>query len=209
MQVGTGLLVGIGLVVGADRLIADYEFQPRKIPDAGFRKLVLIVGVLTVHSFPEGVALGVAFADLEIEGDLFLAGLAVPSLAIFITIAISIQNIPEGLAVAIPLHTYGLSPWKNIRLGRVLEHSATDRRGTRIRVRHGGAGVLAVRFRLRRWRDDLSRASRHLSRSPLARERIAWPRSARTCDRDRSGGCDHDPGHARNGVTGPTDGVTE
>ena len=111
-QVGAGLLVGVGLVIVADRLISDYEFEPREIPDADFRKLVLIVGILTVHSFPEGVALGVAFADLGVDGDLVVAGLAVPALAVFITVAISIQNIPEGLAVAIPLHTYGLPNWK-------------------------------------------------------------------------------------------------
>ncbi|APX98356.1 ZIP family metal transporter [Natronorubrum daqingense] len=111
-QVGAGLTVGVGLVIVADRVIADHEFKPREIPDADFKKLVLIVGVLTVHSFPEGVALGVAFADLGVDGDIVLAGLAVPGLAIFITVAISIQNIPEGLAVAIPLHTYGLPNWK-------------------------------------------------------------------------------------------------
>ncbi len=111
-QVGIGLAVGVALVVVADRIITDHEFEPREMPDADFRKLVLIVGVLTVHSFPEGVALGVAFADLGVEGDLLIGGLAVPALAIFITVAISIQNIPEGLAVAIPLHTYGVPNWK-------------------------------------------------------------------------------------------------
>lgn len=111
-EVLVGFALGIGLVIVADRLISGYEFQPRAIPTADFRKLVLIVGVLTVHSFPEGVALGVAFADLGLEGDLVIAGLAVPALAIFITIAISVQNIPEGLAVAIPLHTYGVANWK-------------------------------------------------------------------------------------------------
>ena len=111
MQVGAGLAVGIGLVIVVDRIIANHEFKPRDIPDADFKKLVLIVGVLSVHSFPEGVALGVAFADLGVDGDLVLAGLAVPGLAVFITVAILIQNIPEGLAVAIPLHSYGLPNW--------------------------------------------------------------------------------------------------
>ena len=111
-QVGFGLAVGVSLVIVADRLISGYEFEPREMPTADFRKLVLIVGVLTVHSFPEGVALGVAFADLGLEGDLVVAGFAVPALAIFITVAISVQNIPEGLAVAIPLHTYGVANWK-------------------------------------------------------------------------------------------------
>ena len=111
-EVGIGLLIGVGLVVIADRIINNYEFEPRAMAMADFRKLVLIVGVLTVHSFPEGVALGVAFADLGVEGDLILGGLAVPSLAIFITVAISLQNIPEGLAVAIPLKTFGVPNWQ-------------------------------------------------------------------------------------------------
>lgn len=76
---------------------------------ADLHKATLIVGILTVHSFPEGVALGVAFADLGVAGNLDVAGFAIPILAIFITLAISIQNIPEGLAVGIPLKTFGLS----------------------------------------------------------------------------------------------------
>ena len=112
LEVGLGLLVGVGLVVLADRLISGHEFEATSLPAADVKKLVLIVGVLTVHSFPEGVALGVAFADLGIEGDLVIVGMTVPALAIFITVAISVQNIPEGLAVAIPLHTYGVANWK-------------------------------------------------------------------------------------------------
>ncbi|MCL9813512.1 ZIP family metal transporter [Natranaeroarchaeum aerophilus] len=111
-QVGVGLVIGVLLVVLADRVITGYEFAPREMAQADFQKLVLIVGVLTVHSFPEGVALGVAFADLGIEGDLIVGGLAVPALAIFITVAISVQNIPEGLAVAIPLKTFGVPNWQ-------------------------------------------------------------------------------------------------
>ncbi|SNR24264.1 ZIP family metal transporter [Halorubrum vacuolatum] len=111
-EVGIGLLIGVVVVVVADRLIRGHEFAPREMAEADFKKLVLIVGVLTVHSFPEGVALGVAFADLGIEGDLVLGGLAIPSLAVFITVAISLQNIPEGLAVAIPLKTFGVPNWQ-------------------------------------------------------------------------------------------------
>lgn len=111
-HVGAGFLVGIALVVVADRLIAGYEFGPRDMPAADFRKLVLIVGVLTVHSFPEGVALGVAFADLGVAGDIELAGLMLPGLAIFITVAVAVQNIPEGMAVAIPLKSMGAPNWQ-------------------------------------------------------------------------------------------------
>lgn len=34
------------------------------VAEGDLRKLVLILGILTVHSFPEGVAIGVSFADL-------------------------------------------------------------------------------------------------------------------------------------------------
>lgn len=108
-EVGIGALVGVLLVLVVDRLIDDHQFAPQDISEADFKKLAIIVGVLTLHSFPEGVALGVSFADLGTEGDLVIAGLAIPALAIFITVAVSIQNIPEGLAVAIPLKTYGVS----------------------------------------------------------------------------------------------------
>lgn len=111
-QVTLGLLTGVVLVVIANRLISNHEFRPRELTQAQTKKLVLIVGVLTIHSFPEGVALGVAFADLGVEGGIPVAGFTVPVLAIVITLAISIQNIPEGLAVAIPMHTYGVAPWK-------------------------------------------------------------------------------------------------
>lgn len=111
-EVGAGLLVGVLLVIVTDRLIAGYEFAPREMAVADFKKLILIVGVLTVHGFPEGVALGVIFADLGVEGDVVLGGLAVPALAICITIAISAQNIPERLAVAIPLKTFGVPNWQ-------------------------------------------------------------------------------------------------
>lgn len=111
-EVGAGLLVGVLLVVVAGRLIAGHEFAPREMAQADFGKLVLIIGVLTVHSFPEGVALGVAFADLGVEGDLVIGGLAVPALAVFITVAVSVQNVPEGLAVAIPLKTFGVANWR-------------------------------------------------------------------------------------------------
>lgn len=111
-QVTIGLLLGIAIVILANRIIVNYEFEPREIAESDYRRLVLIIGVLTVHSFPEGVALGVAFADLGMTGDFYLLGLALPALAIFITLAIAIQNIPEGIAVAIPLKTYGFPNWK-------------------------------------------------------------------------------------------------
>jgi ZIP family zinc transporter len=84
------------------------------IAEGDLRKLVLILGVLTVHSFPEGVAIGVSFAELGLEGGVELFGLVVPVLAIFMTIAISIHNIPEGIAISIPLRSMDVGEWRMV-----------------------------------------------------------------------------------------------
>jgi len=109
---GTGLFAGVVLVYVAHDLIEAAEVDPRQYEEADFKKLVLILGVLTIHSFPEGVAVGVSFADLGLAGGADLFGFVVPLLAIFMTIAISIHNIPEGVAISIPLRSMGVKNWK-------------------------------------------------------------------------------------------------
>ncbi|RKD97395.1 ZIP family metal transporter [Halopiger aswanensis] len=111
-QLVVGLAAGVVLVVVAHEVLLDVDIDPREYEEANFKKLVLILGILTVHSFPEGVAIGVSFADLGLEGGIALFGFTVPLLAIFMTIAISIHNVPEGTAIAIPLTSMGVDDWK-------------------------------------------------------------------------------------------------
>ncbi len=66
---------------------------------AGTRSL-LVVGVLFVHSLPEGFAIGSAFASSE-------AGLG-----LFVITAIAIQNVPEGTATAAAMQPAGYSAWR-------------------------------------------------------------------------------------------------
>lgn len=116
MGVGIGVLMGVVMVVFAHKLISGYEINPREYERADFDKLVLILGVLTVHSFPEGVAIGVSFADLGLvtaTGITFL-GTTVPVLALFMTVAISIHNVPEGLAISIPLKALGVPKYRMV-----------------------------------------------------------------------------------------------
>lgn len=53
-------------------------------------KVLLIVGVMTIHSFTEGVGVGVGYGGGE-------------ALGVFITTAIAVHNIPEGLAISLVL----------------------------------------------------------------------------------------------------------
>jgi ZIP family zinc transporter len=109
LEIAAGMAAGVVLVVVAHELLADADIDPREYEKADFRTLVLVLGVLTVHSFPEGVAVGVSFADLGLEGGLQLLGFTVPALAVFMTLAISVHNVPEGTAIAIPLGSMGVS----------------------------------------------------------------------------------------------------
>lgn len=58
---------------------------------SSMRKVWLFIIAITVHNFPEGLAVGVGFGDGDIANGLSLA------------IGIGLQNLPEGLAVALPL----------------------------------------------------------------------------------------------------------
>ncbi len=107
-----GLLIGVALVEVASRLLDSHEIDPGQFEEADLKKLILILGVLTVHSFPEGVAIGVSFAELGLQGGIPVLGFAVPAVAITMTIAISIHNIPEGIAISIPFKSMNMSNWK-------------------------------------------------------------------------------------------------
>ncbi|MFN2595059.1 MAG: ZIP family metal transporter [Actinomycetota bacterium] len=55
---------------------------------------VLIIGVMTIHSFTEGIAVGVSLAGER-------------ALGILIAIAIAVHNIPEGVAISLSLVPHG------------------------------------------------------------------------------------------------------
>ena len=59
------------------------------------RKALLIVGVMTLHSLTGGVSVGVPFGGGQ-------------DLGLFITLAIAIHNIPEGLAISLVLVPRGV-----------------------------------------------------------------------------------------------------
>ena len=89
--------------------------EARAFVEGDFKQLALILGILTIHSFPEGVAIRVSFAELGVVADeIPILGVAVPLLAVFMVLAISIQNVPEGLAIAIPLRSFAVSNWRMV-----------------------------------------------------------------------------------------------
>jgi len=93
-----GLGLGVLLMLGLD------YFTPHEHESAGafgpehqrISRVWLFVFAIILHNIPEGMAIGVGFA----EGDM---NVGVP-----LAMAIAIQDIPEGLAVALALRSIGL-----------------------------------------------------------------------------------------------------
>jgi ZIP family zinc transporter len=90
-----GMGIGVGLVLGARRGLRSRDVHVGRLRGSGVRRAVLVFGVLLVHSIPEGLAIGTAFASGE------------ASLGLLVLIAITVQNIPEGTATAIPMEAAG------------------------------------------------------------------------------------------------------
>ncbi|EOD21988.1 hypothetical protein EMIHUDRAFT_352521 [Emiliania huxleyi CCMP1516] len=77
------------------------------------RRLLLLIIAITIHNFPEGMAVGVAF------GALGSAPGATFGKAVSLAIGIGIQNFPEGMAVSMPLMREGISPLQAFWYGQL------------------------------------------------------------------------------------------
>merc|ERR1711871_352119 len=65
---------------------------------ASRRRILLLVAAITIHNFPEGLAVGVGFGSVgKAPGQTF-------EKARNLAIGIGLQNFPEGLAVSMPLY---------------------------------------------------------------------------------------------------------
>lgn len=94
-----GALLGVVFILVTQHLLADYDEEELVFGAArgeSARRMLLMMVVMTVHSFSEGVAVGVSFG-----GGVTLATL--------ITVAIAVHNIPEGVAISAVMRPRGVS----------------------------------------------------------------------------------------------------
>ncbi len=95
-----GMALGVLLMLGLDR------FTPHEHESAGpcgpgherCGRLWLFVFAIALHNLPEGMAIGVGFAQADL------------SVGVPLTAAIALQDAPEGLAVALALRRAGFAP---------------------------------------------------------------------------------------------------
>jgi len=102
-------IVVFGMLFGAVCLDRIDKWMPHEHfvlghegPSSSLKRIWLFIIAITIHNFPEGLAVGVGFGSGDIGAGTSLA------------IGIGIQNMPEGLAVAMPLIGLGYSRWRAI-----------------------------------------------------------------------------------------------
>lgn len=92
-----GLLLGLGGIWLAKYWLDGKDgVSVANTSGADALKILLIMGVMTAHSAAEGIGVGVAYGGGRELGD-------------FITIAIALHNVPEGLAIALIMVPRGAS----------------------------------------------------------------------------------------------------
>lgn len=105
--IGAALVVICGILAGSVALWLLHHYAPhehfvlgREGPQATrLRRIWLFIIAITLHNFPEGMAVGVGFAGGNLPNGVTLA------------VGIGLQNIPEGLAVAAALVAINYSKW--------------------------------------------------------------------------------------------------
>lgn len=107
------LIAIVGIMSGAGALFLMHRWLPHEHFLAGHEgpdskalgRIWLFVIAITLHNFPEGMAVGVGFAGGDVANGITLAT------------GIGIQNIPEGLAVAVSLAAIGYSRTRAFYVG--------------------------------------------------------------------------------------------
>jgi ZIP family zinc transporter len=114
-----GIIMMLGLMLGAVFLLLGNKYLPHEhfskgregINPENLKRIWLFIFAITLHNFPEGLAVGVNFGAGNYKDGIPLA------------IGIGLQNIPEGLVVAVSLlaekYSAGYALWAALLTGLV------------------------------------------------------------------------------------------
>lgn len=109
-----GFAVGIAFLLFLDHVTPHLHLGSNKPegPHARLSRTAMLTLAVTIHNFPEGMAVGVVVAGV-LQGDV---GISVAA-AMTLSMGIAIQNIPEGAIISMPMKAEGNSKWKSFLIG--------------------------------------------------------------------------------------------
>ena len=103
----SGFLLGIVFFLGCDRLLLRRGGRETPLGEGGLSALAV-----AVHNLPEGMAVGAIYAEV-----LCGAGTSTVAAALALSIGITVQNLPEGAIISLPLYSSGKSKLSSFALG--------------------------------------------------------------------------------------------
>ena len=108
-----GFLIGIGFLLVLDMVTPHMHMNKEgEGPRSGLKRTTKLILAVTLHNIPEGMAVGVVYANIIAGGSLIsTAG------ALALAIGIAVQNFPEGAIVSMPLRGEGMSRGKTFWYG--------------------------------------------------------------------------------------------
>ena len=107
----TGLLGGFAFLLLIDYVTPHIHASGQaEGPKSRLSRTAKLALAVTIHNFPEGMAVGVAIAGAMNSGFSMAAALA-------LSLGIAIQNIPEGAIISMPLRAAGNSKWRAFGIG--------------------------------------------------------------------------------------------
>ena len=118
-KANAALIIVIGILLGgvflqlAHKLLPHEHFfkEEESVRGSNLKRIWLFIAAITIHNFPEGLAVGVNFGNNNISDGIPVA------------LGIGLQNIPEGLVVALALvgekYSRGYALWISLLTGLV------------------------------------------------------------------------------------------
>lgn len=108
-----GFLIGIGFLLLLDEITPHMHMDNEEEgPRSSLKRTTKLILAVTLHNIPEGMAVGVVYANL-----LAGKGLVSEAGALVLALGIAIQNIPEGAIVSMPLVAEGMPKGKTFWYG--------------------------------------------------------------------------------------------
>ncbi|MBQ4514804.1 MAG: ZIP family metal transporter [Anaerolineaceae bacterium] len=108
-----GFLVGMGFLLLLDEVTPHMHMDnAEEGPQSTLKRTTKLILAVTLHNIPEGMAVGVVYADI-----LAGRGLVSAAGALALAIGIAIQNFPEGAIVSMPLRAEGMPKNKTFLYG--------------------------------------------------------------------------------------------
>jgi len=99
LRTAMGAILGLLFILATKQFLDQYEdLKVGALGGTDARKALLIFFVMTLHSFSEGVGIGVSFG-----------GVHGSKLGTFISASLAVHNVPEGLAIAVVLLPRGVT----------------------------------------------------------------------------------------------------